>query len=519
MSIVDKVWEYMQQHHMLECDSKVVIGISGGADSVALLLLLSVLRQTCDFSLFAVHINHGIRKEAGQDADYVKKLCEQCSIPFYLYEADIPAMAKSQKKTEEEMGREYRYQCFFEVAKRVSADAIALAHHMGDQAETVLFHMVRGTDLSGMVGIRPVNEMKCPGMQHGRIRIIRPLLCCAKKELTDWLVTQEVIWREDATNRDVVYTRNKIRNKIVPLLEEVNAGAVSHIAELANTMGEYEAFFQHMVEEYIRENVSIIKERKKQRSCSDDRSVQMIEQKNRKMQIVCETNRDRLLEKESVFVQAVIYEMMGMVSQAKKDLTREHIRDVLRLLGKQSGKRVMLPYDMEAVVSYENLTIRRYFKEEAEEWKQEVAIRDYLFANGESVYNMALPFGGSLLLEMKSTSEMTAEQRENLLFNTENSKNTYTKFFDCDTIKDTLYVRTAEPEDYFVMNEAGDKKKLSRHFIDMKVPVERRKYTIVLAMGQEVLWVVGGRRCERFKIKDDTGYILKVTYEGESNEE
>lgn len=516
-NMISKVWEYMQQHHMLEGGSKVVMGISGGADSVALLLLLSALRRTNNFSLYAVHINHGIRQEALEDAEYVKKLCEECSVPFYLYEADIPAMAKLQKKTEEEMGREYRYQCFFEVAEQVGADAIALAHHMGDQAETVLFHLVRGTGLSGMAGIRPVNEMESSEISHGKIRVIRPLLCCTKKELTNWLLSREVVWCEDTTNKSIVYTRNKIRNNIIPLLEEINAEAVSHIAELADSMREYEVFFQHMVKEYIKENVSIIKEEKKKYGGSGNRSGQTIDGGEREVQLVCETNRNRLLEKESVFVHAVIYEMLVKVCQVKKDLTREHIRDVFWLLDKQSGKKVMLPYNVEAVVSYENLIIRKSLNKDVEEWKQKVVVRNHLFANGKAVQRIVLPFGGSLLLEMKNVSGMTEEQQGILLFNTRNSKNSYTKFFDCDTIKDTLYVRTVKPDDYFVMNETGGKKKLSRHLIDTKVPVDQRKYTMVLAMEQEVLWVIGGRRCERFKIKDNTEYILKVTYEGENN--
>ena len=98
-------------------------------------------------------------------------------------------------------------------------------------------------------------------------------------------------------------------------------------------------------------------------------------------------------------------------------------------------------------------------------------------------------------------------------------KKNYTKFFDCDTIKDTLYIRTVKPQDYFVMNQAGNRKKLSRYFIDQKIPADRRQYIMVLAIEQEVLWILGGRRSECFKLADDTRYLLKVTYEGENNEE
>lgn len=504
--IIIKIQEYMEKYHMLEYGSKIVMGISGGADSVALLLMLSAFQQTYGLSLSAVHINHGIRQEAGNDAAYVRMLCEQYKIPFYLYEADIHDMAKAQKKTEEEMGREYRFQCFCEVAAKTGADTLALAHHMGDQAETVLFHMARGTDLSGIMGIRPVNEMQkymahdaknmvAAGEGQETIRIIRPLLCCAKKELTDWLVSQNITWQEDVTNQDNNYSRNKIRNEIVPLLEEINERAVSHIAELAGTAGEYHAFFQHMVEEYINSYVFIMKEG-------------------------YETNRNRLAEQEPVFARAVIYEMLAMVCREKKDLTREHIQDVFELLVNQSGKKVMLPYHAEAVVSYEKLIIRKCLeKDRGTEWKQAVNIRNHLFEDGSPVQTVALPFGGKIVLKIEDIAEMTETERKNIFLDARNLKNNYTKFFDCDTIKDTLYIRTVKPEDYFVMNQAGNRKKLSRYFIDQKIPVDRRQYIMVLAIEQEVLWILGGRRSESFKLADDTRYLLKVTYEGENNEE
>lgn len=172
-----KVRAYIKQHNMLELNDRVVMGVSGGADSVCLLCLFASLQKEYDLQLYVVHINHGIRKEeATNDANYVKKLCQSFGLPFFLFEENIPLLAKQQKKSEEEMGREYRYQCFRQVLEEVKANKIAVAHHMGDQAETVLFHLVRGSDIAGMAGIKPVQG-----------EIIRPLLCLDKKEIIDYL--------------------------------------------------------------------------------------------------------------------------------------------------------------------------------------------------------------------------------------------------------------------------------------------------------------------------------------------
>lgn len=506
--MIDKIKKYVEQQHMLAKGDSVVMGISGGADSVAMLLVFSALRKEYDLSLHAVHINHGIREEASLDADYVKELCESYGIPFYLFDADVEKMAKEQKKTVEEMGREYRYQCFYEVMERVGAKSLATAHHQGDQAETILFHMIRGTDLSGMAGIRPVSERDT---DFGRIRIIRPLLSCGKSELTTWLTLNDVAWREDATNRDNVYVRNRLRNEVLPILEGINCKAKEHISDLAGIMWEYEAYFHKHVSDYIEKNVFF------------------------KEKYNCQTNRTVLLQQEEVLAKAVIYEMFGMCGEGKKDFTKEHIEAVYQLLTKQSGKKIVLPHGIEAVISYENLIIRKCFrgveatdvgKEQLQDieatesgpWKMEVSMEELNRLSEGERHTILLPDGGMVYFELQALYNMTAAEREKLLIDVRNSKNNYTKFFDCDTIKGALCIRMAERDDYFVMNEAGNRKKLFRHFMDIRLPADERNRVIVLASGNEVLWLVGGRRCERFKIGEDTKNILKVSYKGEKHD-
>ena len=255
--MLEKVRNYMDLNYMIEMGDRIVMGISGGADSVALLLLLDRIKaQFGGIELFAVHVNHGIRQEAEEDADYVRRLCEKYRSPFYLFEENIPALAKKRGKTEEEMGREYRYQCFYKIMKEVNAGKLAVAHHMDDQAETMLFHLVRGCNLSGMAGMRPVNDLLVKLEEESvhiiKGRVIRPLLQCRKRELTDWLAQQNMTWREDSTNREDVYSRNRIRNQVLPVLETVNQQAVLHMAEFAECIAEYELFFQQAVSGYIR---------------------------------------------------------------------------------------------------------------------------------------------------------------------------------------------------------------------------------------------------------------------------
>lgn len=491
--MLDRVRNYIEQYHMLNRGDSVVMGISGGADSVAMLLTFCALKEEYELLLYAVHINHGIRAEAGADADYVKNLCEAYGIPFYVFKENVEQMAVRQKKTVEEMGREYRYQCFFQVMEKVGAQVLATAHHRGDQAETVLFHMIRGTDLSGMAGIRPVTEQN---RDFGKIRLIRPMLCCEKTEVTRWLEAKGISWREDATNQDSAYARNRLRNEILPALEIVHPGASAHMADLAGIMWEYERYFRDITLDYVKEHVEGSEE------------------------IGWQTNRQTLQKQEKVLARAVIYEMLGKAGQGKKEFTREHVESVYELLGKQSGKKIMLPKEVEAVISYENLIIRKCLRGvssgnenggPSDFWERNVSLKKLRELGQEET--IFLPFGGHLRLSCHSVTELAGQPYKNLAKNVGNYKNNYTKFFDCDTIKDTLCIRMVKKGDYFIFNEAGNRKRLSRHLMDMHIPADRRKQILVLACGNEVLYILGGRRGEGFKISEHTTNILKVTYE------
>lgn len=489
-----KIKRFIEENSMIERGEKLVLGVSGGADSVCLLLLLKCLQNEYNLKLYVVHINHGIRAEAALDADYVKKLCEEYGVPFYLFEENIPAMSKKMGMSEEEAGRTFRYKAFLEVGDKVGACKIVTAHHLADQAETVLFHLIRGTNLAGMAGIRPVSEWRQDGTtdseKSGRIKLIRPLLCVTKEEIIDYLHSENVSWREDATNQDDAYMRNRLRNRILPMLCEINDGALEHIAEFARCAAKHQAYFDKAVQKYMTEHV-----RNSQESGEE----------------ICMTNREQLLVQDEVLAKAVIYEMIAGVCGGKKDLTKEHVQAVFDLAGRQSGRRITLPYGIEAKNRYESLIIRKCSKV-----KEEFVWTPQQIDIGKKM-NISLPDEKVLTIATIYKNDVSQKEWENLQNKAVNSKNIYTKLFDCGTINDTLYVRKPESEDYFVMNEKGNRKKLSRYFIDRKIPEEVRRNSIVVARGHEVLWLIGERRCENYKIQDDTEQIIMISCEGEND--
>ncbi|MGN0438416.1 MAG: tRNA lysidine(34) synthetase TilS [Lachnospiraceae bacterium] len=481
--MIQRIKKYIQEKKLIQKGDKLVIGVSGGADSMALLRILMDLEAEYQLTLIVVHVNHGIRKEAQQDTSFVQAFCQQHDLPVYLFVENIPLLAKQEGKSEEEMGRIFRYQCFRKVIHKEHADKIAIAHHENDQAETVLFHMLRGTDLTGLSGMAPyyVGEEGIP--------IIRPLLCVNREEIEYYLNQCGMTWCEDITNQDNTYARNTLRNIVLPAMKGLNAQAVTHICRLANQMEEYEAFFIQQVRAYVDENVSYTFDKK----------------------IVL--NREKLLEKMPVFVQGVLYHLLCDVSKEKRDISHEHVELLYQLLSNQSGKKLNFPYGVTAFVMYEKLILWQSFdKEEVAPQEDGIVYLDAIIWDRNKDYQVYIPEFGNIVICCREYKDLSLDKD---MLRKSSNKNNYTKYFNCDKIIATLCLRTQKQDDYLCINTQGNKKKISKFFKDVKIPVDKRNKIPLLAMEHEILDVVGYRRCENFQVDETTNKVLVVTYEGE----
>lgn len=225
--IIDKIYRYIEQNNMLTDCERVVVGLSGGADSVCLLMVLKgyIERKHLQTELCAVHVNHGIRQEAGDDEEFARALCERMGVEFMAYHIDAAGLAKQLGISVEEAGRKERYRIFNEACKECNA-RIAVAHHMNDQAETVLMNLSRGTSLKGIGGIRPVRD-----------NIIRPLLSVTRAEVEEVLKGFNQPYVIDATNLCNDYTRNSLRNVVIPYMtDNINSHTVENIASAASEL-------------------------------------------------------------------------------------------------------------------------------------------------------------------------------------------------------------------------------------------------------------------------------------------
>ena len=212
-----KVLEYMKKHHMVEAGDRVLIGLSGGADSAALFHILRQYQQTYGYELLAVHVNHGLRgKEALRDQEFVMELCRLYQVPCEVVEMPVQQMAEKGKMSLEEAGREARREVFQRLAGKWKCSKLALAHHKNDQAETMLHHLARGTGLAGLAGLLPSDGFR-----------IRPFLCLEREEIDHYLQVKGYAHVEDSSNRDDQYTRNRIRHELLAgMTQRVNEKAV-----------------------------------------------------------------------------------------------------------------------------------------------------------------------------------------------------------------------------------------------------------------------------------------------------
>ncbi len=335
---------------------QILLALSGGADSMYLLYFLKELQNHLSFSLRAMHVQHGIRgKEAMEDAAFSRRQAELYQVPFLEYTCSVPDYAEENKLGIEEAARTLRYKALKEEALRWQAESgrktkIALAHHMDDQAETILFHLIRGAGFSGISGMKAeevlweltkddADKEVQLGNRQDRISLIRPLLSLRKEEILKRLEELGIPYREDSTNRDKSYARNYLRLEILPALEKINAGAVKHLLEVAELFSETEVYFQEKATEWI--------ERYGERKESSTGK--------------CISLSIPQLKKENALFRREIYkEAIFLLRGNTTEFGKLHYHGIDRLLKRGNGGRLSLPKGVKAEVEQKRLFLEKF---------------------------------------------------------------------------------------------------------------------------------------------------------------
>lgn len=317
-----RVREYIQDNRIFDNCRNVVVGLSGGADSVALIHILSDLKNDLELNLHAVHVNHGIRDNAMRDVQFSEKVCKELNIPITVCEINCISIAKENGISVEEAGRNERYRLFNQVGQEIFKDdyVIAIAHHGDDVAETVLFNLARGTGINGLASIKAVNN-----------NVVRPLLCVDREDILKYLDTNGINHIEDETNLSDDYSRNRIRHKILPELNIVTNGASKHIVQTAVQLGE--------IEDYLSQ-----------------------ETENNIVKYVQKTDRGWIIKNElktihPAIVKRVIHKVLTMTAGKARDISTVQIQTVEDLFNHQVGKRRNLIYGMIASREYDGVEL------------------------------------------------------------------------------------------------------------------------------------------------------------------
>lgn len=498
---MEHILETIRNYNMIRQGMHVLAGVSGGADSVCLLYALAEYGKTCPFELIVVHVEHGIRgKESCEDAEFVVGLCRKLGILCRVETCDAAGFAGKNGLSLEEAARILRYQIFERVRLECGADVIAVAHNENDQAETVLWNLIRGSGLKGLGGMQPIRE-----------RIIRPLLFTSRERIEQILGEKGIPYRTDRTNLETEYTRNRIRLEVLPYLTaHLNRRAAEHIAETSEHLREVQAYLE------------------KQTRQAAGRCI--VRQGGRIILRIPE------FENEDTYLQGELLRecIAGCRPDGLKDIGRKHIEMLRKLAAMPCGKQQDLPGGIVAVRQRETVVFRNRNRSGAEDGSCRNEAygkkrRGNVTAGGvpqmkaenlpggkqqaeEKRWRQEYPVTEDGLTELPGMHVLTEHvSRKNIDMKEILTENKYTKWLACDTINRNVCFRTRRSGDYLVVNAAGGRKKLKDYLIDCKIPKEERDKLWLLADGSHILWVIGCRISEAVKVGEETEELLKIT--------
>ena len=307
-----KVIETIRKYNLIEDGDKIVLGVSGGPDSISMLNILKEIKdeQIIKFEIYVAHINHMIREEAIDDEKYVEDYCNKNNIKCYIKRIDVVKIANDKKIGTEEAGRKARYEFFEEILKKTNSNKIAIAHNINDKIETIIMHLLRGSGLSGLKGIEPIRDNK----------FIRPLIECERSEIEQYCEKYELNPRIDKTNFENEYTRNKIRNIVIPYIkQEFNPNIVQTLSRLSDVAIEEIKYISKQTQK-IYQQILIEKE---------DRQIIL--------------NLKKFNEQEKIIKSQLILLTTKQLMGSTQGIEKIHIEDIIKLCSNNVGNKYLTP--------------------------------------------------------------------------------------------------------------------------------------------------------------------------------
>ena len=440
--ILSTIKQYIVDNNLPAAPCRVVIGVSGGADSVALLDILVRLGYDC----IVAHCNFHLRgEESDRDAAFVQSLCSKYSLPSCFIDFDTEAFAKRNSISIEMAARELRYNWFEEIRKDNNSDYIAVAHHRDDSVETVLLNLIRGTGIRGLTGISPQNGY-----------LIRPLLAISRSQILNYLQERELSYVDDCTNSEDVYTRNKIRLNIIPLLETINPSVKEAIIRTSEHLAQAEKIYNNYIDEA---RATIL----------DGNTI----------------NIDKLLHQ--VEPKAVLYELLSPYR-----FNTATVDSIFNSLNNQSGK-VFLSEDYKIVKDRTFLFLEKILKGN----------------KGDESYTISLDEAGVTLLSHPLVLSISIiDKKPNFSF--ANDRRIF--YGDYYKLQQPLTLRRWRQGDWFIPFGMKGRKKVSDYFSDNKFSLIDKENTWLLCSENNIVWIVGHRGDNRYRVDDKTKKMIVIEY-------
>ena len=458
--IEDKILRTIREYKMMQAGDRVLLGVSGGIDSTALLYILNDLKKKLGLKLYVAHLDHKIRKgQSGLDAKFVREMCGKLGIRCIVEDFDVPGFAKQNKMNLEDAARRIRYEFFERAAAKVGANRIALGHTASDNVETFLMRLLRGAGLKGLEGIPPV-----------RGKIVRPLIGSLRKEIEEYLSSIKVKARSDRTNFDTKYLRNSIRHKLMPALKRYNTKIEDALLRTIHAVGADSDLVERMSKEAFDSMVLL----KKPEEVTLDIT--------------------KLLALETSLKAGVIRHAIEFVKKDLIDISFVHIEDIIGMLNKGSGE-----LDLPGMYIY--------VRKGALKFSRSKAAREGVkpFMHKLEVPGQARAGEAGFIIEAEVVDHVPRSQLT--------KKDPYMAYLDYDKIGKPLFVRSREDGDVFSPLGLGGSKKLQDIFVNSKIDREKRDSIPVLDDGKKIVWIVGYRISEEAKVTPKTRSVVKLSAE------
>lgn len=456
--LVANVRRTIEKYKMLSQGDKIVVGLSGGPDSLCLIHVLLGLCDEYGCSLYAAHLNHMFRGEAADaDAEFVGRICKAWGIPAFIEVFDVPAYIEETGLSPEEAGREIRYRLFDRVCKEVGANKIAVAHNLNDHVETVLMRFMRGSGIEGLKGIEAV-----------RGRIIRPLLETERQDIEEYCSSNSLEPRIDKTNLESVYNRNRIRLELIPYIQKnFNPNIMMAVSRLSGLIRDENDFLESESEARFEKTAEVLEDR-----------------------VAFDTAE--LVQLHTALQRRLVRQAVEKLAGTLKGFDFKHYDGVLELARKNTGAAIILPHGLKAFISYDRL----------------VLAKNVVKADKKCYYKLKYDYDNSVETEIGCID--ICKKSVDTIGNLRGQKDTI--YIDPRKVREGLVLRHREAGDLFAPIGMKGKKKLKEYLIDEKVPREERDTLELVADGNEIVWIVGGRLSENYKITDATTDAVVIKY-------